>query len=122
MKAAGTNRISANGQIVDFGHGVHNISVEDPNGMNLELFERFATRTKSTQSRRLNYGNDTYSSVPGGYADHRGNRRDLRAVARLSDPGPEDKRRQDRPRRAAAPDGRWQTRLLRPVGTGARAR
>jgi len=40
MKAAGTNLISANGQIVDFGRGTHNIFVEDPNGMNLELFER----------------------------------------------------------------------------------
>ena len=40
MKAAGTNLISANGQIVDFGNGTHNIFVEDPNGMNIELFER----------------------------------------------------------------------------------
>jgi len=40
MKAAGTNLISANGQLVDFGNGVHNIFVEDPNGMNIELFER----------------------------------------------------------------------------------
>ncbi len=40
MKAAGINLISANGQIVDFGGGTHNIFVEDPNGMNLELFER----------------------------------------------------------------------------------
>lgn len=40
MKAAGTNLISANGQIVDFGGGTHNIFVEDPNGMNIELFER----------------------------------------------------------------------------------
>src|SRR6202044_2793954 len=42
MKAAGTNLISANGQLVDFGNGVHNIFVEDPNGMNIELFERAA--------------------------------------------------------------------------------
>jgi catechol 2,3-dioxygenase-like lactoylglutathione lyase family enzyme len=42
MKAAGVNLISANGQLVDFGNGVHNIFVEDPNGMNLELFERTA--------------------------------------------------------------------------------
>jgi catechol 2,3-dioxygenase-like lactoylglutathione lyase family enzyme len=42
MKAAGTNLISANGEIVDFGNGVHNIFVEDPNGMNIELFERAA--------------------------------------------------------------------------------
>jgi catechol 2,3-dioxygenase-like lactoylglutathione lyase family enzyme len=40
MKDAGTNLISANGQIVDFGNGTHNIFVEDPNGMNIELFER----------------------------------------------------------------------------------
>jgi catechol 2,3-dioxygenase-like lactoylglutathione lyase family enzyme len=40
MKAAGTHLISANGQIVDFGGGTHNIFVEDPNGMNIELFER----------------------------------------------------------------------------------
>jgi len=40
MKAAGTPLISANGQIVDFGGGTHNIFVEDPNGMNIELFER----------------------------------------------------------------------------------
>ncbi len=42
MKASGTNLISANGQIVDFGGGTHNIFVEDPNGMNIELFERSA--------------------------------------------------------------------------------
>lgn len=40
MKASGVNLISANGQIVDFGNGTHNIFVEDPNGMNIELFER----------------------------------------------------------------------------------
>ena len=40
MKAAGTHLISANGQIVDFGNGTHNIFIEDPNGMNIELFER----------------------------------------------------------------------------------
>jgi len=40
MKAAGVHIISANGQIVDFGGGTHTIFVEDPNGMNLELFER----------------------------------------------------------------------------------
>ncbi len=47
MKAAGTNLISANGQLVDFGNGVHNIFVEDPNGMNLELFERSAPPAKA---------------------------------------------------------------------------
>jgi catechol 2,3-dioxygenase-like lactoylglutathione lyase family enzyme len=40
MKAAGVNIISANGQIVDFGGGTHTIFVEDPNGMNVEVFER----------------------------------------------------------------------------------
>lgn len=40
MKAAGVPLISTNGQIVDFGGGTHNIFVEDPNGMNIELFER----------------------------------------------------------------------------------
>jgi catechol 2,3-dioxygenase-like lactoylglutathione lyase family enzyme len=40
MKAAGVNLMSANAQIVDFGNGTHNIFVEDPNGMNIELFER----------------------------------------------------------------------------------
>jgi catechol 2,3-dioxygenase-like lactoylglutathione lyase family enzyme len=44
MKAAGVNLISANGELVDFGNGVHNIFVEDPNGMNLELIERPAPR------------------------------------------------------------------------------
>jgi catechol 2,3-dioxygenase-like lactoylglutathione lyase family enzyme len=40
MRAAGVNLISADGAIVDFGNGVRNIFVEDPNGMNVELFER----------------------------------------------------------------------------------
>jgi catechol 2,3-dioxygenase-like lactoylglutathione lyase family enzyme len=40
MKEADVPLISANGQIVDFGNGTHNIFVEDPNGMNIELFER----------------------------------------------------------------------------------
>ena len=43
MKAAGVNLISANGELVDFGNGVRNIFVEDPNGMNLELIYRPAT-------------------------------------------------------------------------------
>jgi catechol 2,3-dioxygenase-like lactoylglutathione lyase family enzyme len=43
MRAAGVNMISANGEIVDFGNGVRNIFVEDPNGMNLELIYRPAT-------------------------------------------------------------------------------
>jgi catechol 2,3-dioxygenase-like lactoylglutathione lyase family enzyme len=42
MRAAGVNVISANGELVDFGNGIRNIFVEDPNGMNLELFERAA--------------------------------------------------------------------------------
>jgi catechol 2,3-dioxygenase-like lactoylglutathione lyase family enzyme len=40
MKAAGVNLISANGELVDFGNGVRNIFVEDPSGLNIELFER----------------------------------------------------------------------------------
>lgn len=40
MKAASTHLISANGQIVNFGNSTHNIFIEDPNGMNIELFER----------------------------------------------------------------------------------
>jgi catechol 2,3-dioxygenase-like lactoylglutathione lyase family enzyme len=51
MKAAGVNLISANGQIVDFGNGTHNIFVEDPNGMNLELFERSAPAQGSGQNK-----------------------------------------------------------------------
>lgn len=43
MKAAGVPLISRDGQIVDFGRGTHNIFVEDPNGMNIELFERPST-------------------------------------------------------------------------------
>jgi catechol 2,3-dioxygenase-like lactoylglutathione lyase family enzyme len=46
MKGTGTNLISANGQLVDFGNGIHNIFVEDPNGMNIELFERAAPQEK----------------------------------------------------------------------------
>jgi catechol 2,3-dioxygenase-like lactoylglutathione lyase family enzyme len=40
MKAVGVPVISANGEIVNFGGGTHTIFVEDPNGMNLEVFER----------------------------------------------------------------------------------
>jgi catechol 2,3-dioxygenase-like lactoylglutathione lyase family enzyme len=46
MKAAGVNLLSANGALVDFGNGVHNIFVEDPSGLNIELFERAATPPK----------------------------------------------------------------------------
>ncbi|HTB16831.1 MAG TPA: VOC family protein [Bryobacteraceae bacterium] len=51
MKAAGTNLLSANGQIVDFGGGTHNIFVEDPNGMNIELFERPSPPPGSAQTK-----------------------------------------------------------------------
>jgi catechol 2,3-dioxygenase-like lactoylglutathione lyase family enzyme len=51
MKAAGINLISANGQIVDFGNGTHNIFVEDPNGMNIELFERSAPPAGKGQTK-----------------------------------------------------------------------
>jgi catechol 2,3-dioxygenase-like lactoylglutathione lyase family enzyme len=51
MKAAGINLISANGQIVDFGNGTHNIFVEDPNGMNIELFERPAPPAGTGQTK-----------------------------------------------------------------------
>jgi len=40
MKAAGTNVLSTNQEIVDFGGGTFTIFVEDPNGLNLEVFER----------------------------------------------------------------------------------
>jgi catechol 2,3-dioxygenase-like lactoylglutathione lyase family enzyme len=56
MNAAGVNLISANGQIVDFGNGTHNIFVEDPNGMNIELFERSGpapARSQTTPVVRL---------------------------------------------------------------------
>jgi catechol 2,3-dioxygenase-like lactoylglutathione lyase family enzyme len=46
MKDAGTNIISADGKIVDFGGGTFTIFVEDPNGMNLEVFERNAPQGK----------------------------------------------------------------------------
>jgi catechol 2,3-dioxygenase-like lactoylglutathione lyase family enzyme len=51
MKASGANLISANGQIVDFGGGTHNIFVEDPNGMNIELFERSGAPRGEGQSK-----------------------------------------------------------------------
>ena len=40
MKAAGASVLSTNGEIVDFGGGTHTIFIEDPNGMNVEVFER----------------------------------------------------------------------------------
>lgn len=51
MKAAGTNIISAKGEIVDFGGGTHTIFVEDPNGMNLEIFERTAAPGKNKEAK-----------------------------------------------------------------------
>jgi hypothetical protein len=51
MKAAGTKIISANGEIVDFGGGTHTIFVEDPNGMNLEIFERTAAPAKNKEAK-----------------------------------------------------------------------
>jgi catechol 2,3-dioxygenase-like lactoylglutathione lyase family enzyme len=51
MKAAGVNIISTNGEIVDFGGGTHTIFVEDPNGMNLEIFERPAVQAKGKQAK-----------------------------------------------------------------------
>jgi catechol 2,3-dioxygenase-like lactoylglutathione lyase family enzyme len=51
MKAAGTTMISTNGEIVDFGNGTHNIFVEDPNGMNLELFERSGSPSAKGQTK-----------------------------------------------------------------------
>lgn len=44
MKGAGVNIISANGRLVDFGNGIYNVFVEDPNGVNVELFERTGAR------------------------------------------------------------------------------
>jgi catechol 2,3-dioxygenase-like lactoylglutathione lyase family enzyme len=44
MKEAGVNVLSTNAELVDFGNGVRNIFVEDPNGLNLELIERPAAR------------------------------------------------------------------------------
>jgi catechol 2,3-dioxygenase-like lactoylglutathione lyase family enzyme len=51
MKAAGVNIISKDGEIVDFGGGTHTIFVEDPNGMNLEIFERPAAQGKGKQAK-----------------------------------------------------------------------
>jgi catechol 2,3-dioxygenase-like lactoylglutathione lyase family enzyme len=51
MRAAGTHLISANGEIVDFGGGTHNIFVEDPNGMNIELFERSGPQKGKGQTK-----------------------------------------------------------------------
>ena len=40
MKSEGVNVLSTGGALVDFGNGVRNVFVEDPNGLNLELIER----------------------------------------------------------------------------------
>ncbi|HXS80842.1 MAG TPA: VOC family protein [Gammaproteobacteria bacterium] len=52
MKAAGVNLVSANGELVDFGNGVRNIFVEDPNGLNLELIYRPAAPPNPTGAAR----------------------------------------------------------------------
>jgi catechol 2,3-dioxygenase-like lactoylglutathione lyase family enzyme len=49
MKAAGVPVISTNGEIVNFGGGTHTIFVEDPNGMNLEVFERTGAPPQTTR-------------------------------------------------------------------------
>jgi catechol 2,3-dioxygenase-like lactoylglutathione lyase family enzyme len=49
MKEAGTNVLSTNGDIVDFGAGTFTIFVEDPNGMNLEVFERNPPPARASQ-------------------------------------------------------------------------
>jgi catechol 2,3-dioxygenase-like lactoylglutathione lyase family enzyme len=52
MKATGVNILSANGEIVDFGGGTFTIFVEDPNGMNLEVFERNPPPGRSSATAR----------------------------------------------------------------------
>jgi hypothetical protein len=54
MKGAGTNILSANGEIVDFGGGTFTVFVEDPNGMNLEVFERNAPQGKNNNQAKSN--------------------------------------------------------------------
>jgi hypothetical protein len=54
MKDAGTPIISANGEIVDFGGGTFTIFVEDPNGMNLEVFERNPVPGKNGDKGKAN--------------------------------------------------------------------
>jgi predicted enzyme related to lactoylglutathione lyase len=39
LRAAGTEVLSARGEIVQFGPATRNIFVVDPNGVNLELYE-----------------------------------------------------------------------------------
>jgi catechol 2,3-dioxygenase-like lactoylglutathione lyase family enzyme len=51
MKANGVNVLSINQEIVDFGGGTFTIFVEDPNGMNLEVFERNPPPGKGKQAR-----------------------------------------------------------------------
>ncbi len=51
MKAAGVPVISMNGEIVNFGGGTHTIFVEDPNGMNLEVFERTGPPPQRTETK-----------------------------------------------------------------------
>jgi len=52
MAQAGTNIISANKEVVDFGGGTFTIFVEDPNGMNLEVFERNAPQGKNNDKSK----------------------------------------------------------------------
>jgi len=54
MKEAGTNIISTNQEVVDFGGGTFTIFVEDPNGMNLEVFERNAPAGKGNGKAKSN--------------------------------------------------------------------
>jgi catechol 2,3-dioxygenase-like lactoylglutathione lyase family enzyme len=49
MRAAGVNVISAKGEVVQFGPGVRNIFVEDPSGVNVELFERTPVPPKQAE-------------------------------------------------------------------------
>ena len=51
MKANGVNVLSTNQEIVDFGGGTFTIFVEDPNGMNLEVFERNPPQGKGKQGK-----------------------------------------------------------------------
>jgi catechol 2,3-dioxygenase-like lactoylglutathione lyase family enzyme len=49
MKSENVPILSAREEIVDFGGGTHNIFVVDPNGMNIELFERSAPLGRGKQ-------------------------------------------------------------------------
>ena len=45
MKAAGVPIISAKGELVQFSPTVKNIFIQDPNGLNIELYETFPAPT-----------------------------------------------------------------------------